>query len=144
MANDPHWLVRFVEAQDSTYAQALSEIRSGHKESHWMWFVFPQLAGLGPSAASVYYAIGSLEEADAYLRHPVLGPRLLECAEAVLAVEGKSAAEIFGSPDDLKLRSCATLFARVSPPGSVFEQLLDKYYGGDPDPMTLQLLAGGA
>ena len=144
MANDPHWLVRFVEAQESTYAQALSEIRAGRKQSHWMWFVFPQLAGLGPSPASVYYAIGSLEEADAYLRHPVLGPRLLECMDAVLAVEGRSAAEIFGSPDDLKLRSCATLFARVSPPGSVFEQVLAKYYDGEPDPMTLELLAGQA
>lgn len=144
MANDPHWLVRFVEAQESTYAQALSEIRGGHKQSHWMWFVFPQFAGLGPSAASVYYAIGSLEEADAYLRHPILGPRLLECAEAVLAVEGKSAADIFGSPDDLKLRSSATLFARVSPPGSVFERILSRYYDGEPDPMTLGLLAGRA
>lgn len=133
-----------MEAQESTYAQALSEIRGGHKQSHWMWFVFPQFAGLGPSAASVYYAIGSLEEADAYLRHPILGPRLLECAEAVLAVEGKSAADIFGSPDDLKLRSSATLFARVSPPGSVFERILSRYYDGEPDPMTLGLLAGRA
>ena len=144
MANDPHWLIRFVEAQDSIYAQALSEIRSGHKQSHWMWYVFPQLAGLGSSAASVYYAIGGLEEADAYLRHPVLGPRLIECAEAILAVEGRSAAEILGTPDDMKLRSCATLFARVSPPGSVFERILDRYYDGEPDPMTLRLLAGEA
>lgn len=144
MANDPHWLVRFVEAQASTYDQALSEIRSGHKQTHWMWYVFPQLAGLGSSAASVYYAIASLEEAEAYLRHPVLGPRLIESAEAVLAVEGKSAAEIFGTPDDLKLRSCATLFARASSPGSVFEKVLARYYAGKPDPMTLRLLAGEA
>jgi uncharacterized protein (DUF1810 family) len=142
LANDPHWLIRFVEAQHSTYAQALAEIRSGRKESHWMWFVFPQFAGLGSSPASVYYAIVSMEEADAYLRHPVLGPRLVECAEAVLAVEGRSAAEIFGSPDDLKLRSCATLFAHVSPPGSVFERILTRYYDGEPDAMTLRLLAG--
>lgn len=144
MANDPFWLVRFVEAQASTYAQALSEIRSEHKQSHWMWFVFPQFAGLGSSPASVYYAIGSLEEAAAYLQHPILGQRLLECAEAALAVEGRSATEIFGSPDDLKLRSCATLFARVSPPGSVFERILARYYEGKPDPKTLRLLAGEA
>jgi uncharacterized protein (DUF1810 family) len=137
---DPHDLRRFVEAQEGQYAQALSEIRRRRKASHWMWYIFAQLEGLGASPMSRLYAIKSVEEARAYLEHPVLGPRLLECAEAALGVEGRSAREIFGSPDDLKLRSCATLFARVLPPGSVFERLLAKYYGGEPDPMTLQLL----
>ena len=137
---DPHNLARFVEAQEGVYERALSEIRAGQKHSHWMWFIFPQYDGLGFSEISKRYAIKSLAEAEAYLRHPVLGPRLLECAEAALSVEGRSANEIFGSPDDLKLRSCATLFARVSPPGSVFERVLDRYFDGEPDEKTLQLL----
>jgi uncharacterized protein (DUF1810 family) len=103
-----------------------------------MWFVFPQMAGLGSSAMSERYAIRSDDEARAYLAHPILGARLKECAEAALAVEGRSAREIFGSPDDLKLRSSATLFAAVSPPGSVFQQLLDKYFGGVADPITIE------
>jgi len=105
-----------------------------------MWYIFPQLDGLAFSSTSKRYAIKSIEEARAYLAHPRLGPRLLECAEAVLHIEGRSAREIFGSPDDLKLRSCATLFACVSPPGSTFERLLTKYYGGRRDEKTLQLL----
>lgn len=105
-----------------------------------MWYVFPQIDGLGSSSLSKRYSIKSLAEARAYLAHPVLGPRLLECAEAVVALEGRSAAEAFGSPDDMKLRSCATLFGRVSPPGSVFDRLLDKYYRGLRDAKTLQLL----
>ena len=121
-AGDPHNLSRFVEAQDQDYDQALSEIRRGRKQSHWMWYIFPQFDGLGFSAISRRYSIKSRAEAEAYLRHPVLGPRLIECAEAALGVEGRSAFEIFGSPDDMKLRSCATLFARVSPAGSVFER----------------------
>lgn len=137
---DPHKLNRFVEAQEGVYERALSEIRTGQKRSHWMWFIFPQYDGLGFSEISKRYAIKSLAEAEAYLRHPVLGPRLLECTEAGLAVEGRSANELFGSPDDLKLRSCATLFARVSPPGSVFERVLDRYFDGQPDEKTLQLL----
>ena len=130
---------RFVEAQASTYERALAELRSGRKRSHWMWYVFPQLAGLGRSATAERYAIASLAEAGAYLKHPVLGPRLIECATAVLDVEGRSAHEIFGSPDDLKLRSCATLFALVSAPESVFTRLLAKYFDGG-DEQTLRLL----
>ena len=137
---DPHGLSRFVQAQEDDYAQALSEIRSGQKRSHWMWYIFPQYDGLGSSAASKRYAIKSLAEAHVYLSHPVLGPRLLECAEAALDVDGQSASDVFGYPDDMKLRSCATLFAYVSPSGSVFERLLDKYFGGVRDDKTLQLL----
>lgn len=137
---DPHNLSRFVEAQQPTYAQALSEIRTGRKRSHWMWYIFPQIDGLAFSSTSKHFAIKSIDEAKAYLAHPVLGPRLVECAEAALAVEGRSATEIFGSPDDLKLRSCATLFDAVSPPGSAFDRLLAKYYQGQRDPRTLQIL----
>jgi uncharacterized protein (DUF1810 family) len=139
-ANDPHELSRFVEAQAGCYDQALSELRAGRKRSHWMWYVFPQLEGLGWSPTSRRYAIRSLAEAEAYLQHPVLGRRLTECCEAVLAIPGRSAHEIFGSPDDMKLRSCATLFARVSAAGSVFEALLGKFFQGAPDPETLRLL----
>jgi uncharacterized protein (DUF1810 family) len=139
-AGDPHNLNRFVQAQADDYEQALAEIRSGRKQSHWMWYIFPQFDGLGFSSTAKRYAIKSVAEAQAYLGHPVLGPRLRECAEAVLSVEGRSALEIFGSPDDLKLRSCATLFAYVSPTGSVFHRLLDKYYQGERDSKTLSLL----
>ena len=141
MAEDPYDLKRFLLAQEADYDQALSEIRSGRKRSHWMWYIFPQFDGLGFSSTAKHYAIRSLAEAKAYLEHPVLGPRLLECAEAVVSLEGRSATEIFGSPDDLKLRSCATLFASVSSPGSVFDRLLGKYYQGKPDAKTLQLLS---
>ena len=141
---DVHDLGRFVDAQHSSYEHALAEIASGRKRSHWMWYVFPQIAGLGISATSRRYAIASLAEAGAYLRHELLGPRLIACAEAALAVEGSSAREIFGSPDDLKLRSSATLFAQVSPAGSVFHRLLDKYFGGEPDEATLRLIAASA
>jgi uncharacterized protein (DUF1810 family) len=136
----PFNLSRFVQAQDETYTQALSELKLGRKESHWMWYLFPQLDGLGSSPITKRYAIKSEDEARAYLKHPTLGPRLLECAEAILSVDGKSACEILGSPDDLKLKSCATLFAHVSPSGSVFEQILEKFYSGEPDPATLRLL----
>ena len=139
-AADPYGLTRFVQAQERDYEQALSEIRSGQKRSHWMWYIFPQFDGLGFSSTSRRYAIKSVAEAEAYLRHAVLGPRLLESAEAAMGVEGRSALEVFGSPDDMKLRSCATLFACVSPAGSVFEQLLDKYFGGERDEKTLRLL----
>ena len=127
---DPHDLDRFVQAQEGDHARALAEVRAGRKRSHWMWYIFPQLDGLGSSATARRYAIKNLAEARAYLGHPVLGPRLVECAEAALGVEGRSAFEIFGSPDDMKLRSCATLFACVSPAGSVFHRLLDRYYQG--------------
>jgi uncharacterized protein (DUF1810 family) len=133
-------LDRFVHAQEHDYERALSEIRSGRKRSHWMWYVFPQLDGLGVSATSRRYAIRSAAEAEAYLRHPILGPRLLEIAEAAAEIVGRSAVEVFDSPDDMKLRSCATLFANVSPAGSVFERLLDRYFGGQPDAETLRLL----
>lgn len=138
--NDPFALERFVRAQTDDYERALAEIRSGRKQSHWMWYIFPQLAGLGHSSTARFYAIKSLAEATAYLHHPLLGPRLVECAEATLAVEGRSAFAVFGSPDDLKLRSCATLFAAVAPAGSVFERLLNKYFDGKPDDQTLRLL----
>ena len=139
---DPYDLDRFVRAQEHDYASALAEIRSGRKRSHWMWYVFPQFDGLGVSETSRRYAIRSEAEAEAYLRHPILGSRLLEIAEAAAAIDGRSAREVFGSPDDMKLRSCATLFARVSPAGSVFERLLARYFDGQPDAATLRLLVG--
>jgi uncharacterized protein (DUF1810 family) len=138
--DDPFLLDRFMRAQQDDFEQALAEISSGKKRSHWMWYIFPQIDGLAFSSTAKYYAIKSIEEARAYLEHPILGPRLLACAEAALRVDGRSATEIFGSPDDLKLRSCATLFARVSPVGSVFDRLLEKYYHGERDPKTLGLL----
>jgi uncharacterized protein (DUF1810 family) len=146
LSEDPHDLARFVLAQRADYDRALHEIRSGRKRSHWMWYIFPQYDGLGFSATSQQYAIKSVAEAVAYLRHPVLGPRLTECCEAAVAIAGCSAAEVFGSPDDLKLRSCATLFAAVSPPGSVFERLLDRFFRGVRDERTLRLvgIASGA
>ncbi|HEY1376019.1 MAG TPA: DUF1810 domain-containing protein [Gemmataceae bacterium] len=140
--DDPFDLSRFVDAQAGDYGHALAEIKSGRKRTHWMWYVFPQFDGLGASPTAKRYAIKSVAEAKAYLAHPTLGPRLVECAEAVLGVEGRSATEIFGSPDDLKLRSSATLFAAESPPGSVFERVLAKYYGGRPDEKTLRLIGG--
>jgi uncharacterized protein (DUF1810 family) len=140
VADDPYDLSRFVQAQEGDYERALAEIRSGQKRTHWMWYVFPQYNGLGFSPTARRYAIKSVAEAEAYLAHPVLGPRLVACAEAALGVQGRSASEVFGSPDDLKLRSCATLFAQVSPAGSVFERLLGKYFGGRRDDQTLRLL----
>jgi len=137
---DPYDLDRFVRAQDRDYDQAMSEIRGGEKRSHWMWYIFPQFDGLGFSPTSQHYAIKSLAEADAYLRHSVLGPRLVASCQATLSIESLLAVEIFGSPDDLKLRSCATLFASVSPPGSVFQQVLDRFFGGKPDDKTLRLI----
>jgi uncharacterized protein (DUF1810 family) len=139
---DLHDLDRFVEAQATDYEAALAEVRSGRKRSHWVWYVFPQIDGLGFSSMSRQYAIKSRAEAEAYLKHPVLGPRLVEIFEAALGIEGRSAHDIFGSPDDMKLRSCATLFASVSPPGSVFEQVIQKYFRSDTDDQTLQLLDG--
>lgn len=140
-SNDPHDLNRFVEAQRDIYAQTLAELCAGRKRSHWMWFVFPQIAGLGSSAMACRYALRNLDEAQAYLDHPLLGARLRACAEALLAIEGRSAREILGSPDDLKLCSSATLFAQVSPPGSVFQRLLERYYDGPPDPLTLERMS---
>lgn len=139
-AGDPYGLERFVAAQARDFDAALAELGRGRKRTHWMWYVFPQVAGLGSSEMSRRYAIHGVAEAEAYLRHPVLGPRLAECFEATLAIVGRSAHEIFGSPDDRKLHSSATLFASVSPPGSVYQRVLDKYFGGEPDGSTLELL----
>lgn len=133
-------LNRYIEAQNPLYAEVLSELRAGRKRSHWMWFIFPQLIGLGHSPTSVYFAIRSLDEARRYLHHPILGPRLLECTQAVISVEGSPITEIFGFPDDLKFRSCMTLFSRVSDPGSVFEKALDRYFEGKVDLRTQELL----
>ena len=138
-AGDPYDLGRFVQAQEHDFHRALAEIRSGRKRSHWIWYIFPQIDGLGFSEMSKRYAIKSVAEAEAYLNHPILGPRLMEIAEAVLGVEGKSALEILGSPDDMKLRSSATLFAYVSPAGSIFDRLIGKYFQGEPDRETLRL-----
>ena len=137
---DPFDLSRFISAQNEIYDQVLAELRSGRKRTHWMWFVFPQMDGLGFSATTKYYAIKSREEARRYLNHPLLGPRLRECAAAVLAVEGRSAAAIFGSPDDQKLQSSMTLFASVAGPGSLFSRVLDTYFHGERDVSTLHLL----
>jgi uncharacterized protein (DUF1810 family) len=133
-------LERFITAQEKQYPAALAEIKNGRKESHWMWFVFPQIDGLGFSSLSKKYAIKSRREAVAYLHHSVLGPRLIEITEALLGVEGRSAPEIMDSPDYLKLKSCMTLFALVSHEDSLFQQVLDKYFGGEPDERTVDLL----
>jgi uncharacterized protein (DUF1810 family) len=138
---DPYNLSRFMSAQDTTYERALIELRSGQKRSHWMWFIFPQIGGLGRSSTSEYYSIKSEEEARQYLSNPILGPRLLECAQVVWAVEARSASEIFRFPDDLKLKSSMTLFAHITEPGSVFARVIDKYFDGKPDEKTLEILS---
>ena len=130
---DPHDLSRFIDAQESDYRSALTEITAGRKRSHWMWYIFPQYDGLGFSSTSIHYAIKSPAEAVAYLEHPILGSRLRECVDALLAVTDRTAHEVFGSPDDMKLKSSMTLFAHVSPEGSAFEQVLDGYFGGERD-----------
>jgi uncharacterized protein (DUF1810 family) len=140
MADDPFDLKRFVDAQAPVYGNVVDELRAGRKRSHWMWFVFPQLRGLGGSPMAAHYGIASLEEARAYLRHNVLGPRLRECTRLVTRVQGGSVAEIFGSPDDLKLRSSMTLFARATEDNEDFVALLDKYYDGEHDQLTLKRL----
>src|SRR3954465_14420817 len=138
--DDDFNLQRFVDAQATIYPQVIAELKAGRKQSHWMWFIFPQIAGLGHSAMAQRYAIQSLDEAQAYLAHPLLGARLRECCKAVLAVEGKSAHKIFGSPDDLKFCSSLTLFAQAAPDEALFRNLLEKYFGGEDDPLTLQKL----
>lgn len=137
--NDPWQLERFLKAQEPDYERALRELRDGHKRTHWMWYIFPQLDCLAMSSTAKFYGIKSLAEARAYLDHPVLGPRLKECAEAAAAIDGDISGAL-GYPDDLKLKSCATLFAALSPAGSVFERILDKHYQGSRDDKTLQLL----
>ncbi|GGE41356.1 hypothetical protein GCM10007276_18450 [Agaricicola taiwanensis] len=139
--DDPHRLQRFVEAQEGTFEIALEELRAGRKRSHWMWFIFPQLKGLGHSPTAEFYGIGSLGEARAYLAHPVLGSRLRVATHAVLAAKAASLREIFGSPDDLKFRSSMTLFAAAAPGEDLFQRALDRWCGGEKDGRTLELLS---
>ncbi len=133
-------LERFVQAQQPVIDEVMAELLAGYKSSHWMWFVFPQLKALGRSGTAKFYGLEDLDEARAYLAHPWLGPRLLECTTTVLAHGDKTAHQIFGSPDDLKFRSCMTLFMRASPDTELFRQALAVFYAGEPDPATLQLL----
>ena len=133
-------LNRFLEAQETKYNEALTEIKKGKKQGHWMWYIFPQIAGLGFSEYNVFYALKNIEEATQYLQHPVLGKRLIEISKAVLEINGKTANEIFGKPDDRKLKSCMTLFAQIKNTEPIFQKVLDKYYQGIKDEKTLQLL----
>ena len=133
-------LNRYIQSQNPIYDSVLQELKAGKKRSHWMWFIFPQVIGLGRSATSMRYAIQSTREALAYLAHPLLGHRLRECAQILLELEGKSAHEIFSSPDDMKLRSSMTLFAEISPPGSVFEAVLEKYFNDQRCRQTMRFL----
>ena len=142
--DDPHNLARFLDAQAPVYERVLDELRAGRKRSHWIWFIFPQVAGLGQSEMSEWYAIASLDEAQAYLAHSVLGARLRECSESVLAVQDRSIHEIFGSPDDMKFRSCMTLFNRAVPAEQAFEQCLQKYFNDEEDSQTLRFLNAGS
>jgi uncharacterized protein (DUF1810 family) len=137
-------LDRFVQAQDRLIEQARQELRDGRKRSHWMWFVFPQLSGLGHSSMSRHYAIASLEEAAAYLKHPILGPRLVECSDLVNRVKDRSVSQIFGNPDDLKFHSCMTLFSFVEGSDPVFRNALAQHFDGSPDLATTERLTGGA
>lgn len=137
---DAYNLDRFVSAQEPLYGRVVTELSTGRKRTHWMWFVFPQMAGLGRSAMAQQYGIGSLAEATAYLAHPVLGPRLRECCRILLDLEDLSASDIFGAPDDMKLHSSLTLFAAASPGDPLFDQCLDRYFGGAPDTATLALI----
>ena len=136
--DDPYRLARFIDAQERTFDQARAELRAGAKRGHWMWFVFPQIEGLGASETARRFAISCRAEAEAYVRQPVLGPRLRECAELVNGVDGRSAREIFGSPDDLKFHSSMTLFGRVASDNAVFEQALQKYFAGKLDRLTME------
>lgn len=140
MSGDQFKLRRFVDAQRLIYEMVRTELRAGRKRSHWMWFIFPQLAGLGRSDTARRFALSGLDEACAYLAHPILGPRLLECSGLVAAIEGSTIGAIFGSPDDLKFHSSMTLFAQAAPGQDIFAACLDKYFGGKPDSATLALL----
>lgn len=142
MTNDPFNLQRFIEAQDSVYAAVRAELRAGSKRSHWMWFIFPQIEGLGFSAMAQFYALSSLDEARAFLAHPILGTRLRECVDLVNRVEGRSLLDIFGDPDRMKFRSSMTLFERAAPQEPAFAQAIDTYCGGLRDPLTLERLGG--
>ena len=139
--NDPFDLQRFVDAQDRIYDTVVDELTAARKRSHWMWFIFPQVRGLGSSPTAVRFAISSADEARAYLAHELLGPRLRECARMVARIDGRSAEDIFGWPDDMKLRSSMTLFARTADDNADFVAVLDKFYGGEQDPATLALLS---
>jgi uncharacterized protein (DUF1810 family) len=141
---DPFNLDRFVEAQDPVYDQVLAELSAGAKRSHWMWFIFPQIRGLGSSSTAQFYAIASLDEARAYWRHIVLGPRLLECTKRVLGVNGRTAEQIFGSIDAMKFRSSMTLFERAAPEERAFGEAIDRYYSGERDAKTIAMLEGAA
>jgi uncharacterized protein (DUF1810 family) len=138
--DDPHNLRRFVDAQERVYSEVCRELRSGSKRSHWMWFIFPQIKGLGQSSISVMYAISSLEEAKAYLDHPILGPRLRECTRLVNQIAGRSIWRVFDYPDDLKFHSSITLFAQAAPDDQVFRDALQKYFGGELDQLTIDQL----
>lgn len=140
--DDPYNLRRFVDAQQAVYEAVCRELRQGRKQSHWMWFVFPQIKGLGRSATAQRFAISSREEAEAYLAHPILGPRLRECSRIVADLEGRSVEDIFGYPDDMKFRSSMTLFAHAAADKDkeIFQRCLEKYFGGEADPATLVLL----
>jgi uncharacterized protein (DUF1810 family) len=139
-AHDPYRLERFVEAQNGVYPQVCEELRRGRKRSHWMWFIFPQIRGLGSSPTAVEYAISSRDEAARYLEHPILGPRLEECTELVTQIEGRPIGEIFPYPDDLKFRSSMTLFAHAAADNRIFLEALREYFGGQFDPLTLARL----
>jgi uncharacterized protein (DUF1810 family) len=139
-ANDPYDLRRFVEAQENVYEEARAELREGRKRGHWMWFIFPQVKGLGHSHTAQQFAISSSEEAEAYLNHPTLGPRLRECTQLVNLAEGRSASEIFGGIDGMKFRSSMTLFAHATPDNEVFKEALRKYFGDEYDRLTLERL----
>lgn len=139
-ADLPVDLERFLEAQNDTYVGARRQLEDGLKNGHWMWFIFPNWKGLGKSVYARKYAINSIAEAEAYLAHPILGARLLKCSEILLSLKGRSAFQIFGTPDDLKLRSCMTLFAAISQPGSVFHKVIGYYFGGVLDPLTLDAI----
>jgi uncharacterized protein (DUF1810 family) len=139
-AKDPYDLQRFIQAQDPVYDEVCGELRNGRKESHWMWFIFPQLRGLGHSQMAVKFGIASREEAEEYLKHPILGPRLRECSRLVNLVEGRSIRQILGHPDDLKFRSSMSLFASIAPEEQVFQEALQKYFGGEQDRLTVELL----
>lgn len=136
----PDSLDRFIDAQENKYQQAFNEIKNGKKESHWMWYIFPQISGLGNSELSRFYAIKDLEEAQDYFEHPVLGPRLVNISKLLLEIKGKSANEIFGKPDDFKLRSCMTLFGSLKNSHPVFDQVIDRYFDGKKDEKTLQII----
>jgi uncharacterized protein (DUF1810 family) len=138
--SDPYDLQRFVDAQNPVYDRVRTELQEGRKRTHWMWFIFPQIAGLGSSPLARRFAISSLSEAAAYLQHPVLGPRLAECTRLVNLIEGRSIEQVFGYPDDLKFRSSMTLFARASADNQVFVDALQKYFNGEFDPATLERL----